>query len=79
MDLYQTTIPDNPVVAKIAARRTLEIGDVTAEELKQIEEFEEKKAEMMMQQPMMGQQMGQQMGQPQPQIQPMAKPLTQPA
>jgi len=71
--------PDNPVVAKIAARRTLEIGDVTAEELKQIEEFEEKKAEMMMQQPMMGQQMGQQMGQPQPQIQPMAKPLTQPA
>ena len=69
--------PDNPVVAKIAARRTLEIGDVTAEELKQIEEFEEKKAEMMMQQPMMGQQMGQQMGQPQPQIQPMAKPLTQ--
>lgn len=44
--------PDNPVVAKIAARRTLEIVDVTSEELKEIEDFEKQKAQMMQMQPM---------------------------
>jgi len=43
--------PDNPVIARIAARRTLEIGDVTPEELKEIEDFEKRKAEMALTQP----------------------------
>ena len=57
---------DNPVVARIAARRTLEIGDVTPEELREIEEYEKKKAEMP-QQPMQPPAQGQvQNPQPQP-------------
>jgi len=47
----KSQFPDNPVVARIAARRTLEIGDVTPEELKEIEDFEKQKQQMAMQPP----------------------------
>jgi hypothetical protein len=56
--------PDNPVVAKIAARRTLELVDLTPEELREIEEYEKSKA-MMPQQPVVQQQPAQMGQQPQ--------------
>lgn len=48
----KSQFPDNPVIARIAAKRTLEIVNVTPEELKEIEEFEKQKQEMMAQQQM---------------------------
>ncbi len=47
--------PDNPALAKIAQRRMLEMADLTAEEMREIEDYEKKKAEMP-QQPAMPQQ-----------------------
>lgn len=38
--------PDNPVIAKIAQKRVLEIGDLTPQELREVEEFEKKKLEI---------------------------------
>ncbi len=74
----KSQFPDNPVVARIAARRTLEIGDVTPEELKEIEEFEKKKADMIMQQQQMQmQQAQQQQQQPQPQTIPEEQQIAQ--
>ena len=41
--------PDNSAVQRIASRRILDIGDLTVDELRQIDEFEKKKEEMSMQ------------------------------
>mgnify|MGYP001580135618 CR=1 FL=1 len=41
----QSQFPENPAVAKIAQRRILEIGDITPEEMREVEEFEKKKLE----------------------------------
>lgn len=38
--------PDNPALQRIIQRRTLEIIDLTPEELREVEEFEKRKAEM---------------------------------
>lgn len=35
--------PDNPIINKIAQKRVLEIGDLTSQELREVEEYEKKK------------------------------------
>lgn len=43
--------PNNPVIRKLAAKRSLELVDLTPQELKEVEEAEEEAQRMMMQQP----------------------------
>jgi len=46
MMAVKNQFPDNPALQRIIQRRTLEIIDLTPEELREVEEFEKKKAEM---------------------------------
>lgn len=63
MMFVKQQFPDNPVLAEIMQKRVLELLDLTPEELRNVNEFEKRKIEMMQNQPLIPEVVGQPAGQ----------------
>lgn len=66
----KSQFPDNPALNKIVQKRMLELVDFTPEEMREVDDYEKKKIEMMVQQPV-------QQPQPNPEEQQMGQQLEQ--
>lgn len=75
LNAVKSIMPDNPKLNEVYQRKLLEFADLTPDEINGVMEFEQKKMDMMMNQPMMGQPM---MGAPAPQPAAPPKPQLQP-